>query len=242
MIRPFLVAVQFLTRLPVPLRRPPSEADIGRSVLWYPLIGLLIGALLAALQWVLQPVDAPLTAALLLTVWVVCTGALHLDGLADSADAWAGGLGDREKTLAIMKDPRCGPVGVVALVLLLLLKFAALLHLASSPPLLLAPLLARTALPLLILTTPYVRAGGLGSALAKHLPRGAAAAVVGLTTALALLASPSAALGALACTALLFAALRALMLARIGGWTGDTAGALVETLETGILLVTSLLS
>jgi adenosylcobinamide-GDP ribazoletransferase len=67
-----------------------------------------------------------LHAALLLTVWVLLSGGLHLDGLADSADAWLGGFGDRERTLTIMKDPRSGPIAVVVLVLVLLLKFCAL--------------------------------------------------------------------------------------------------------------------
>lgn len=240
MIRPFLVAVQFLTRLPVPLRRPPSEADIGRSVLWYPLIGLLIGALLAALQWVLQSVDASLTAAMLLTVWVVCTGALHLDGLADSADAWIGGLGDREKTLTIMKDPTCGPVGVVSIVLLLMVKFASVQTVHSPLPLLLAPLLARTALPLLVFSTPYARTAGLGSPLARHLPRRATVLVVAITLASVLLAAPIEGLAALTCGGLAFICLRTWMVARLGGWTGDTAGALVELLETGILVVMTL--
>ena len=80
---------------------------------------------LAAL--LLEGASPLLQAALLLALWVALTGALHLDGLADSADAWLGGFGDPARTLEIMKDPRSGPVAVVVLVLLLLLKFSALL-------------------------------------------------------------------------------------------------------------------
>ncbi|VAX03286.1 Cobalamin synthase, partial [hydrothermal vent metagenome] len=130
MMRSFFIALQFLTRIPVRLKDNPTEKQIALSQLYYPLVGLLIGALLIllawVLQWVLQDVPTMLSTAIILTGWVLISGGLHLDGLADSADAWAGGLGDRDKTLAIMKDPACGPAGVVSIVLLLLLKFAAL--------------------------------------------------------------------------------------------------------------------
>ena len=115
---PWWVALQFLTRLPVRLAGMPSPQQIGRSLLWYPLVGLLIGLLLFALQQLLGGLSLMLQAALLLAVWVGVSGGLHLDGLADSADAWVGGFGDRARTLEIMKDPRSGPIAVVVLVLL----------------------------------------------------------------------------------------------------------------------------
>ena len=122
----FLIALQFLTSLPVRLDRMPEPQAVGRSLLYYPLVGLLLGAMLWLVGAVFENASVPLLAALLLTVWVALTGALHLDGLADSADAWLGGFGDRERTLTIMKDPRSGPTAVVVLILLLLLKFVAL--------------------------------------------------------------------------------------------------------------------
>mgnify|MGYP002870254812 FL=1 len=121
-MQPFLIALQFLTCLPVRLRSMPEPQQIGRSLLYYPLVGLLLGALLCLFGIALGNAAAPLNAALLLAAWVWLTGALHLDGLADSADAWVGGFGDRERTLAIMKDPRSGPVAVAVLVLLLLVS------------------------------------------------------------------------------------------------------------------------
>jgi adenosylcobinamide-GDP ribazoletransferase len=138
---------------------------------------LLFGLLLWLASHLLQGVAAPLQAALLLALWVLLSGALHLDGLADSADAWLGGFGDRERTLQIMKDPRSGPIAVVTLVLVLLLKFCALWVLVEHGAgglLVLAPVVGRAAMLGLFLTTPYVRAGGLGAALAEHLPRQAA--------------------------------------------------------------------
>lgn len=235
---PLLIAVQFLTSLPVRLRGMPSPQEMGRSLLWYPVVGLLIGLLLYALNALLADTPTLLRAALLLAAWVALSGALHLDGLADSADAWLGGFGDRERTLTIMKDPRSGPIAVVTLVVVLLLKFAAIVALLQQShwsALLLAPWLARGLLPLLFMTTPYVRAGGLGQALAEHMPRSALPWVLGVN-ALAMLMFGWAGVVALACGLLLFAWLRSRMVARLGGTTGDTAGAMVELVECLVLV------
>ncbi|MGE8455441.1 MAG: adenosylcobinamide-GDP ribazoletransferase, partial [Pseudomonas alloputida] len=164
---PFWIALQFLSSLPVSLAGMPAPREVGRSLLYYPLVGLLFGLLLWLASHLLQGTPSPLHAALLLTLWVLLSGALHLDGLADSADAWLGGFGDRERTLRIMKDPRSGPIAVVTLVLVLLLKFCALWVLVGQgigAQLLLAPLIGRAAMLGLFLCTPYVRPGGLGQA------------------------------------------------------------------------------
>src|ERR1700712_2599859 len=126
-------------------------------LLFYPWVGVLFGSLLMALNLLLEGAPQLLHAALLLTVWVLLSGGLHLGRLADSADAWLGGFGDRERTLTIMKDPRSGPIAVVTLVLVLLLKFAALLALIEqqhSVFLIIVPLIGRSAMLGLFLTTP----------------------------------------------------------------------------------------
>ncbi|AQZ96037.1 adenosylcobinamide-GDP ribazoletransferase [Halopseudomonas phragmitis] len=235
---PLLIALQFLTRLPIRLPGLPTAEENGRSLLWYPLVGLLIGALLAAVYWGLGGLNPLLLGALLLALWVWLSGGLHLDGLADSADAWVGGYGDRERTLAIMKDPACGPIGVITLVLCLLLKWAALISLIDAEAwavLLLAPWLGRWCLPLLLLTTPYVRPGGLGHILSQHLPRRSLPALL-ILHALAMLLLGWLALLGLLLTLLLLAWGRALLLKRVGGTTGDTAGALVELVEVTVLV------
>jgi len=237
---PLLLAIQFLTQIPVRLKQTYGEREVGASLLYYPLVGLLLGALLAGLNSLLHGVPVLLHAALLLAAWVVMTGALHLDGLADSVDAWLGGIGNRERTMAIMKDPYAGPAAVVAVVLVLLLKFSALVGLMQCDngwALLWPLLLARSAMPLLFLTTPYVRPGGLGSALARHAPRRAMALML-LATLLGVLAvlgmrGVGLVLGCLA----VFWLLRRMMMARLGGTTGDTAGALIELLETVVLIL-----
>ncbi len=236
-MRPLWLALGLLTRLPVPPVAGARPEEFGRAVLFYPVAGLLIGGLLWEFDLLLAGTAAPLRAALLVAAWWWLSGGLHLDGLADSADAWVGGQGDRERTLAIMKDPASGPAGVAAVVLVLLLKFAALQVLppAAWPPLLLAPLLGRTALVVLLLTTPYVRTGGMGAAAAEGLPRGAGWLLV------LLIATATAALGGrgpwlVPLLALLWGLLRWRMQARVGGVTGDLLGAAAELSEVVVLL------
>lgn len=237
--RSLLVAVQFLTRIPVRLRTPPTEVEVGRSLLFYPVVGLLIGAVLIAAQAVLVNVPELMRAALVLVVWVMLTGALHLDGLADTVDAFAGGRGDRERTLAIMKDPCAGPMGVTAIGLVLLVKFAAIAGMPSSSfwsALLIAPLMGRLAVPILFATTPYVRPNGLGALLARHQSR-----IPQIVLAVLVLAAVCAFTGwagarAALVASLVFVVVRGLTKLRIGGITGDTAGALVEICETAVLV------
>jgi adenosylcobinamide-GDP ribazoletransferase len=237
-LEPFLIALQFLTRFPVRTGERSARA-VGRSMLYYPLVGLLLGLALAALGASMRAAAPGVAAAVILAFWVFATGALHLDGLADSADAWIGGFGDRQRTLEIMRDPRCGAVAVAVVAVVLIMKFAALEALLERHALTAvatAPVLGRTVLPLLFLTTRYVRPGGIGSTLADQLPRNAAIVVVigcALATAVANI-------WMLAAAALTFALLRAMMLNRIGGTTGDAAGAMVELVETAALVAASL--
>ena len=235
-MRALLIALQFLTILPVKLQGEFSEQDIGRSLLFYPVVGLLIGIVLSLFAWGLNAQSPMVSAIIVLAVWVTLTGALHIDGLADSADAWLGGIGDKAKTLNIMKDPAAGPIAVVTIVLVLLIKFVMLTVLLSQQnwwALIWSVILARTALPLLFLTTDYVRPHGLGSILKQqqsgvHTRR--------LMLLIGVLALFSIGLFALLFGLLVFLLLRYLMQRRLNGFTGDTAGAMVELLEAALLI------
>lgn len=245
MIRAFALALQLLTRLPVPSSsRPPRPEELGLSVLFFPAVGLLIGALLAGLHTVLWLVDPGVLAALVLAMWVLLTGGLHLDGLADTADAWIGGQGHRDRTLAIMKDSRSGPIAIVAVVLVLLAKFAALQALLAGDAraiLLLAPVLGRMAIVLLLITTPYVRPDGLGAPYASYLPRLSCGLLVLLIAAatVAVLEWQGGAL--LAALGVGFVGWRHGLMVRLGGTTGDTLGAACELAETITLITLALL-
>lgn len=232
----FLLALQFLTRIPVPFSFTASDRQLGLSLLYYPLIGLIIGLLVLSLAFVTQGLSLHLQTALLLTVWVLLTGGLHLDGLADCADAWVGGFGDRQKTLAIMKDPAAGPVAVIILVLTLLLKWSALQSLSwksLAVAVLAAPVLGRTAVLALMMSTPYVRKKGIGENLVANLPRSAAYALLVLMIILGVYLlgmMPVMAAGAVMIW------IRYMALRRLGGMTGDVYGAAVELVELSVLL------
>ena len=235
-MRSLLAALGFLTRLPVPAWAFKDAAATRASLAWYPAVGLLVGGVLWSLAWLGNDLPPLLRAALLLLVWAGLTGALHLDGLADSADAWVGGLGDRERTLEIMKDPRSGPMGVTAVVLVLLLKFAALASLPlAGTAIWLAPMLARTAITLAFLCTPYVRSQGLGSAL-THAPRLACMAGVWVAVAVTAFCGWHG-MRALLAVSVVFICWRAACMRRLGGMTGDTLGALTELAEAAVLVV-----
>ncbi|WP_296183383.1 adenosylcobinamide-GDP ribazoletransferase [Pseudomonas sp. UBA1879] len=236
---PFWIALQFLSSLPIRLPGMPAPQALGRSLLFYPLVGVLFGTILMGLNLLLYGAPVFLHAALLLAAWVLLSGGLHLDGLADSADAWLGGFGDRERTLTIMKDPRSGPIAVVTLVIVLLLKFTALLALIEnqhSIGLLLAPVIGRAAMLGLFLTTPYVRKGGLGQALADHLPRRLGFQVLAGSALGVVLVAGGAGVASLLIATVGFFGLRRVMNQRLGGSTGDTAGAMLELLEVLVLV------
>ena len=238
----FWLALQFLTRLPTPQLAQVQPATLGRSVLFYPLIGLIIGAALYALSYL--DVSAQLMAAMVLVLWVYLSGALHIDGLADMADAWVGGHGDRERTLEIMKDPASGPMGVSVVVALLLLKYAALVELLQYETLflLLVPVLGRSFAVLLMLTTPYVREQGLASEMVRHLPRLSAWSILGLLTALLLGCLQWQGMWVLMATIMLYWVYRRALIQRLAGFTGDAAGALIEIVEVTTLLVLAIVT
>ena len=246
--RAMLVALQFLTRLPLRLEPPPDAREVGLSLVCYPVVGLALGVALWGIALTVSRLPALLAAAIVLAAWVAITGALHIDGLADTADAWVGGHGDRERTLSIMKDPRSGPVALAVVNCLLLLKFAALAALATHFPAapwrdprlaagcILPPLLARAAIPLLFAHTPYVRAQGIAQELSTHQSRGAGV-LVAVSIALGALAVwrtlAAIALGAATIT---YAIIRTGLIRRLGGFTGDGAGALIEVIEAACLV------
>ncbi|MDH5517736.1 MAG: adenosylcobinamide-GDP ribazoletransferase [Gammaproteobacteria bacterium] len=239
MIRPLILAIQFLTRLPGPRLNHITEREIGLSQFYYPLAGLLIGFILIGCAHFITLQSSALEAALILTIWVLITGALHIDGLADCADAWVGGYGDREKTLAIMKDPQSGPVAVTLVICVLLIKYAALEIIISHqawPGLILAPVVSRSLLPLLFHTSAYVSPGGLGSALKEQ-----QSVIFNALTQLATLGLVVYLLGLASIILLLvifilFIVIRQISLKRLAGITGDVAGALVELSEVVVLV------
>lgn len=231
----FWLAIQFLTRVPVTLKVTPNDNQLGLSVLYYPLVGLLIGGLLWGFSLLAGHLPVAVQAALLLLLWVLITGGLHLDGLADCADAWAGGLGDKQRSLQIMKDPNVGAIAVVTLIIVLLLKWSCLQSVLLNKQwlvLLMTPMLGRCAILVLMLTTPYISPQGLGGGLTQNLPRHLTRIVVFSCISVGIYALGFA---PLLVASLLLIWLRHLSLQHLTGVTGDVYGASVELVETAVL-------
>lgn len=240
----FLAAVQFLSITPPLVRRLFTPAEMGASVGFYPLVGALLGGLLFLIDLLLAPFLPLLPrSALLLAVWVLLTGGLHLDGFLDSCDGLLGGH-TPESRLAIMRDERVGAYALAGGVLLLLLKFSALASLAGAFPgrlaaFWLAPALGRWAISLTLVASPYARPQGLGYDLKRHATwrQALLASLFALLITLALAWRANWWLAALPLLAALVAWLTArFALQRLPGLTGDLYGAVNELVEAAVLL------
>lgn len=239
MLSGLITAVRFLTVVPVPGKGLDDADAIGRAAAWFSLVGLALGLLLAVTDWVLLRLFPPLLSALLvLTVWKLLTGGLHLDGLADCLDGLA--ARDADRALAIMRDSRIGTFGAVGLILFLLLALVALAELprvVRSQTLVLAPMVGRYA-PLVLARTfpPVSSAPRSGSAFIQAVS-GAALVAGGATVTVvaALLLRPYGLIAAAAGLLLAWAA-GWVFSRRLRGLTGDGLGAAVELAELGVLL------
>src|SRR6266542_1371456 len=235
-MRSLRIAFGLMTTLPVSLPEDWSAGDSGRAAVWYPLVGLTIGSL-TWLAWKGTTFLFPplVTGIITLIIWVVLTGGLHLDGLADCCDGLFASVSPARR-LEIMKDSHVGAFGVIGLILILFLKAAALTSLTnvSSFGILLAASLARWCiLPAGLL--PLARPSGMGSDFAAGFQRSFIvwSAIIPLTFAILLGLR-----GILSSVAGLGAAVLVLWLAksRIGGVTGDVFGMVVEIVEATVLL------
>ncbi len=166
-MRLYLIAIQFLTIIPLPFSLKCGEKDLGRAMSFFPLAGLTLGALLVGLNYILTPLFPMGVVDMLLIAFLsVITGILHLDGLADVCDGLAA-RGGRERFLAVMKDSSTGAAGAVGLVLALLLKYEALSYIplaTKSDALLCFPMIARFAQVQMTVDSRKARADGLGTA------------------------------------------------------------------------------
>jgi adenosylcobinamide-GDP ribazoletransferase len=239
MIRRFLIAVQFLTRLPVPQTLSSSETDIGKAAAFFPLVGVIVGGgaalVFATLQRIL-PLPASVLCAVIFAVFL--TNGFHEDGLADSFDGFGGGW-TKDRVLEIMRDSRIGTYGALALIFVSLSKLTFLL---SLPPgqiwrwLIVAHTAARWTILPLCAWLPYARAEGQGKLVAKQV--GALEVVTATITLLLvfILVSWQAALAALLVTTLVSLLSGLYFRARLEGITGDCLGATNQLTEVALYL------
>lgn len=162
----FLAALQFLTSVPVKLKQVPGTKELGGAIALFPVIGLLIGLLLAGINWLLLYIlPSGVVDIILVVILVALTGALHLDGFADTCDGMAG-YRTVEERWQVMHDSRTGAFGVVGIVLVLLTKYVALSSVPSqymTATLIFMPAVSRWAMVYAIFAFPYARPAGLGA-------------------------------------------------------------------------------
>lgn len=226
-----VVAIQFLTRLPTP-RLHVSGAEFAASMRWFPAVGLIVGAIVAAATWSGTRLDSWTGALLGLVAWVAVTGALHLDGLGDIADASGAAHKDRERMLAVLSDPHVGSFAVVTIAVQLAAKLVLLHALAVAAAwtaIALVPFAARIGPLLWSRWLPDLHSG-LGSRF-----RGVIRPV-DLAGWAALLAAAACWSPSLIAAPLAIAGWGWWLRARIGGISGDGHGAGIEVSESLLLL------
>jgi len=227
-------ALAFLTRLPV---RFPEDPSLNRAAIFFPIVGLLVGAVAAATRAAADQVLPPLPATLLaIAAAAILTGALHEDGLADVADA-VGAHVTKERRLEILKDPRVGTFGALALILvttLIATSVAALDTEHAVRTLIVAHVLSRAAILPVSRALKPARPGGAGSLL--RVGTGPAIAAVAIGGAIALAVAWPAGAAALAAAALATAVTIAVLAKAIGGITGDGYGATAKLAELAVCL------
>ncbi len=234
----FFAAVRFLTIFPTPSLKKNVPLMIGRTIPFFPLVGLLIGIILAGLYFVLRIVlPLPVVSALLVACLAIITGAHHLDGLIDICDAMVAGK-TREQRLDIMSDTRVGAFGITGVCLLLIIKYATVLSSTGLAPLVIFPVLSRWALVSAILIFPSARNEGMGFAAKSSAgwPGFISATAIALLISIiimGLIEGPVLMISLfvlILCLGLCFSRL-------YGGLTGDCYGALVEIGEVLALLL-----
>ena len=243
MIAKFFAALRFLTIVPIPGHLEDETEALAGSLPYFPVVGLLIGLLLAIIAWLVWPLLPALPAATVMVFLLFAiSGGLHLDGLADSADGLFSAR-PREQILEIMRDSHIGSMGVIALIIVLLMKTAALASLPQSQAagaLFLMPVAGRCLMIFMMALLPYLR-GPEGKAALFYQQAGQQKKIIPLTGAILYSAcwygGGGAGLIAGSAAVCLMFAFVALCRRRIGGATGDTLGASCELSETVIALV-----
>ncbi|MGA9047927.1 MAG: adenosylcobinamide-GDP ribazoletransferase [Dehalococcoidia bacterium] len=239
----FCIALKFLTVFPAPSFKSEGPEQVGRSLGWFPVVGLVIGLFLAGLYWLIRGIfPIPLISAILVAVLVLITGAHHLDGLSDTFDAMVAGR-TTEQRLSIMADTKVGVFGIAAIVLALLIKYSALMGIASVSTLIIVPVVSRWIVAGAILVFPSARKEGMGFATRNGATWGgfAAASVISLLVMILFagwIAGPAVMAGLFVLMCCFGLVLRRLF----GGLTGDCYGAMVELGEMTALILISVLS
>jgi adenosylcobinamide-GDP ribazoletransferase len=236
------IALSLCTRLPVGPSAAAGDSGVARASWAFPVAGLVVGLAGAIVYWFTSRASVPPlpASALAVATTMLVTGAMHEDGLADTADGFGGGK-TREQKLQIMRDSRIGTYGACALMVSLMLRWSALAEIADprlvTIALIAAHVSARATLPAFMCLVPPARTDGLSSDAGQPPPQSAVIAFVLGTICLFACFGASGAMLGLLMLALISLLLMALAKAQVGGQTGDVLGALEQAGEALILLI-----
>jgi adenosylcobinamide-GDP ribazoletransferase len=240
-VNAFFAALQFLTLFPRPGWMQHSTNEVGRSAIFFPVVGLILGLILVLVNFLLLAfASAGLLSVILVTLLAFMTRGLHLDGVGDTFDGLGAG-GDRDRILSVMDDSHTGVFGLIAIVLVLFFKIHALesLEVDRWRALLVAPILGRWAMVLLAYRSKAAKAG-LGSSLIDHLQTKHFLLATFLTLLLVALIFRGNGIFMMAWVAVFTTASRSYFHRRLGGVTGDTFGAVGELSETSVMVLLAL--
>jgi len=239
----FVAAIRFLTIVPAFPRREATAEEIGRSIVYFPLVGLGIGAALFGLDRLFALfLPNALGSALVIVALVVITGAHHLDGLIDTCDGMAAGRSPRER-LEIMRDSHAGSFGIIGAFVILLLLYLSLLILPSASrmaALILMPTLSRWAMVYAIFAHPYARETGMGQAFKQQANWQRLAVATALALAASLIFMRLWGLALVAAVLIITVIVAWFLRRKLGGLTGDTYGAINEVIEVSVLILVPL--
>jgi len=241
----FFAALKFLTIIPIPWRRGASPEELGRSIGYFPVVGIIIGLILAGLNWLLGLLLPSIVVnALLIVSMVVISGALHLDGFVDTCDGIAGHK-TVEDRWRVMHDSRAGAFGIVGVFLLLLIKYVSLNSVPENllmVTLILMPVVSRWAMVYTIFAYPYARPAGLGKIFKQEASWQRFTAATLLALAVALILARLAGLVIMISIWVIVVGMAAYLKRKFSGLTGDTYGAINETTEVCVLILVCLLA
>jgi adenosylcobinamide-GDP ribazoletransferase len=239
----FLIAIQFLTILPFNIKGRIGEEDFGKSLIYFPIVGLLLGLFLVSIAYISLSLPPMVRSILILVAWIVITGGIHLDGFADTCDGFYG-TRPKEEILKIMRDSRIGTMGAAGVVMLLLFKFAMLSSIRPEDlwkVLVMTVVFARWSQVLACYTSRYAREEGKAKYFIEYAKK--ADMFIGALFTLILNWFLMGIKGVI-----LFALLLATIFLfikhvkrKIGGMTGDTIGATNEIAEAAALLFSLIL-
>ncbi len=236
MIKGLILALQFLSRLPINIPVDFNEDNIRSSTFYYPYIGLLLGFIASIPYYFLQSFSTEIASFLTLLMMIILTGGLHLDGLSDTADGFFSNR-DKERTLEIMEDSRIGAFGVLGLILILFSKYIMISNIKFNLPVALALSMGNSRLVVLlqIAFKKCARPGGLGDMVHGSQPKkyiGASIIIYVLITAILDISYFIPLIISLIAGELI----SSYTSKKIGGFTGDVYGASIELTEVASLL------